>query len=87
MSEKLDLSMTESIAGVRSPNRMRHGPPRESLRRRAIGKRGADRFPSALILRVDREEGSADTPIGPLYFGYGHTADGNSSWYLFLGRP
>ena len=29
----------------------------------------------------------ADTPIGPLYFGYGHTADGNSSWYLFLGRP
>jgi NTE family protein len=29
----------------------------------------------------------ADTPIGPLYFGYGHSADGNSSFYLFLGRP
>jgi hypothetical protein len=29
----------------------------------------------------------ADTPVGPLYFGYGHSADGNSSFYLFLGRP
>ena len=29
----------------------------------------------------------ADTPIGPLYLGYGHAADGNSSFYLFLGRP
>lgn len=29
----------------------------------------------------------ADTPLGPLYFGYGHAADGNSSFYLFLGRP
>jgi NTE family protein len=29
----------------------------------------------------------ADTFIGPLYLGYGHAADGNSSWYLFLGRP
>jgi NTE family protein len=29
----------------------------------------------------------ADTPVGPLYFGYGHAADGNSSLYLFLGRP
>jgi NTE family protein len=29
----------------------------------------------------------ADTPIGPLYFGYGHAADRNSSFYLFLGRP
>jgi NTE family protein len=29
----------------------------------------------------------ADTPIGPLYFGYGRSADRNSSFYLFLGRP
>jgi NTE family protein len=29
----------------------------------------------------------ADTPIGPLYLGYGRAVDGNSSWYLFLGRP
>jgi NTE family protein len=29
----------------------------------------------------------ADTPVGPLYFGYGHAADRNSSFYLFLGRP
>jgi NTE family protein len=29
----------------------------------------------------------ADTPVGPLYFGYGRAADHNSSFYLFLGRP
>ena len=29
----------------------------------------------------------ADTPVGPLYFGYGRAADRNSSFYLFLGRP
>ena len=28
-----------------------------------------------------------DTPLGPLYVGYGHAADGNSSAYLYLGRP
>jgi len=28
----------------------------------------------------------ADTPLGPAYFGYGRASDGNSSWYLFLGR-
>ena len=28
-----------------------------------------------------------DTPIGPLYVGYGLAADGNRSAYLFLGRP
>jgi NTE family protein len=28
-----------------------------------------------------------DSPIGPLYLGYGRAADGNSSAYLFLGRP
>jgi NTE family protein len=28
-----------------------------------------------------------DSPIGPLYLGYGRAADGNSSLYLFLGRP
>ena len=26
----------------------------------------------------------ADTPIGPLYLGYGHTDTGNGSLYLFL---
>ena len=30
---------------------------------------------------------SADTPIGPLYVGYGRAADGNQSAYLYLGRP
>lgn len=28
-----------------------------------------------------------DSPVGPLYVGYGRAADGNSSLYLFLGRP
>jgi NTE family protein len=30
---------------------------------------------------------AADTPIGPLYLGYGLAADGNRSAYLYLGRP
>ena len=28
-----------------------------------------------------------DTPLGPLYLAYGRARDGNSSAYLFLGRP
>jgi NTE family protein len=28
----------------------------------------------------------ADTPIGPAYLGYGRAADGNQSFYFFLGR-
>jgi NTE family protein len=28
-----------------------------------------------------------DTPLGPLYFGYGRTATGIASGYLYLGRP
>jgi len=28
-----------------------------------------------------------DSPIGPLYLGYGRADDGNSSLYLYLGRP
>jgi len=28
-----------------------------------------------------------DTPVGPLYFGYGHVNRGFNSLYLFLGRP
>jgi NTE family protein len=28
-----------------------------------------------------------DSPIGPLYLGYGHANHGFDSWYLFLGRP
>ena len=30
---------------------------------------------------------AADTPVGPAYLGYGHAADGNSSFYFYLGRP
>jgi len=29
----------------------------------------------------------ADSPIGPVYVGYGRAVDGNGSFYLFLGRP
>ena len=28
-----------------------------------------------------------DSPLGPLYLGYGRAQDGNSSFYLYLGRP
>jgi len=28
-----------------------------------------------------------DSPIGPLYLGYGWAADGSRSGYLYLGRP
>lgn len=34
----------------------------------------------ALLLGVD-------TPVGPLYFGYGRASKGYDSFYLFLGRP
>ena len=30
---------------------------------------------------------AADTYIGPFYFAYGHTNRGDSSWYIFVGRP
>lgn len=30
---------------------------------------------------------ATDSPIGPVYLGYGHASDGNSSFYLFLGYP
>ena len=29
----------------------------------------------------------ADTFIGPFYFAYGRTSRGDSSWYIFIGRP
>jgi NTE family protein len=29
----------------------------------------------------------ADSPLGPLYLGYGRAQDGNNSFYLYLGRP
>lgn len=29
----------------------------------------------------------ADTALGPAYLGYGRAADGNSSWYFYLGVP
>jgi len=28
-----------------------------------------------------------DSPIGPVYFAYGHAEGGNDSVYLFLGQP
>ena len=30
---------------------------------------------------------AADSPLGPMYFGYGRAQDGNSSLYFYLGRP
>ena len=53
------------------------------------GKYGAPLVPGSPtgVLKSASVFLGANTPIGPLYFGYGHTADGNSSWYLFLGRP
>lgn len=35
---------------------------------------------ASLILGVD-------TPLGPLYLGYGHASTGSGSFYVFLGRP
>jgi NTE family protein len=29
----------------------------------------------------------ADSPLGPVYLGYGRAQDGNSSFYFYLGRP
>ena len=29
----------------------------------------------------------ADSPLGPIYLGYGRAQDGNSSFYFYLGRP
>lgn len=29
---------------------------------------------------------AADSPIGPVYLGYGRSDDGNRSWYFYLGR-
>ena len=30
---------------------------------------------------------AADTWVGPFYFAYGRTSGGQSSFYLYLGRP
>jgi NTE family protein len=30
---------------------------------------------------------AVDSPVGPVYLGYGHAQDGNSSLYFYLGRP
>ena len=30
---------------------------------------------------------ATDSPVGPVYFGYGHADDGNHSLYLYLGLP
>jgi NTE family protein len=30
---------------------------------------------------------AADTPLGPVYFAYGIAEHGNTSWYMYLGRP
>ncbi|NML43211.1 BamA/TamA family outer membrane protein [Ramlibacter sp. G-1-2-2] len=37
-------------------------------------------YSGALFLGVD-------TPVGPLYLGWGHASRGFNAWYLFLGRP
>ena len=29
---------------------------------------------------------AVDTPLGPAYLAYGHTADGNSNVYFYLGK-
>jgi NTE family protein len=29
----------------------------------------------------------SDTPIGPVYLGYGRATDGNDAFYFFLGKP
>ena len=29
---------------------------------------------------------AADSPLGPVYVGYGRSTDGNNSWYFYLGR-
>jgi NTE family protein len=39
------------------------------------------------VLRSASAFVAADSPLGPVYVGYGHAEDGNSSWYFFLGRP
>jgi NTE family protein len=30
---------------------------------------------------------ATDTPVGPLYFGYGKAKNGEGSFYLYLGIP
>jgi NTE family protein len=30
---------------------------------------------------------AADSPVGPLYLGYGYSTDGNKGFYFYLGRP
>jgi NTE family protein len=30
---------------------------------------------------------ASDSPLGPVYLGYGRAQDGNSSFYFYLGRP
>ena len=29
---------------------------------------------------------AADSPLGPVYVGYGRSTDMNNSWYFYLGR-
>ena len=42
--------------------------------------------PSGVLKSMALFVGS-DSPVGPLYFGYGRAADGQGSFYFFLGRP
>jgi NTE family protein len=30
---------------------------------------------------------AVDSPVGPMYWGYGRAKDGNSSLYFYVGRP
>jgi NTE family protein len=42
---------------------------------------------STAVLKSAAVFAATDSPIGPLYLGYGRSADQNSSFYLFLGFP
>jgi NTE family protein len=54
-----------------------------------IGKYGSPLVPgnpSGVLKSMALFVGS-DSPLGPLYFGYGRAADGQGSFYFYLGRP
>jgi NTE family protein len=57
-----------------------------SLEAGRVGKPLVPGAPTGLLKSASLFLGM-DSPIGPLYLGYGRAADGSSSAYLFLGRP
>lgn len=46
-----------------------------------------DSVPARGTLRSNALFMGADTPVGPLYLGYGRAAGGNNAFYLYLGLP